>query len=81
MAMIQLQNEDSLLFWTEQSIKGKQLELLGKQFAEWAKLKYGTLEAALRRVEWRRVSRRMTRRAASWASRSSGNSRSPVRAA
>ena len=50
LAMIHIQNEDSLLFWTEQGIKGKQLELLGKQFAEWAKLKYGTLEAALR--EW-----------------------------
>jgi hypothetical protein len=48
LAMIHIQNEDSLLFWTEQNIKGKQLELLGKQFAEWAKLKYGTLEAALR---------------------------------
>src|SRR5262249_15146248 len=48
LAMILIQNEDSLLFWSEQSIKGKQLELLGKQFAEWVKLKYGTLEAALR---------------------------------
>ena len=28
-AIIQLQNEDSLLFWTAQSIKGKQAELLG----------------------------------------------------
>ena len=50
LAMILLQNEDSLLFWSEQTIKGKQLELLGKRFAEWVKLKYGTLEAALR--EW-----------------------------
>ena len=50
LAMILIQNEDSLLFWSEQSIKGKQLELLGRQFAEWAKLKYGTLEVALR--EW-----------------------------
>jgi hypothetical protein len=50
LAMILLQNEDSLLFWSEMNIKGKQLELLGRQFAEWAKLKYGTLEAALR--EW-----------------------------
>jgi hypothetical protein len=50
LALIHIQNEDSLLFWTEQNIKGKQLELLGKQFAEWAKLKYGTLEAALQ--EW-----------------------------
>ena len=46
--MIQIQNEDSLLFWTEQSIKGKQLELLGKQFGDWTKAKYGTLQAALR---------------------------------
>ena len=43
--MIQLQNEDSLLFWTEQNIKGKQLELLGKQFGDWAKKKYGSLDA------------------------------------
>ena len=48
LAMIHIQNEDSLLFWSEQEIKGKQLELLGKQFAEWTKLKYGTLEEALR---------------------------------
>src|SRR5208337_168776 len=48
LAMIQIQNEDSLLFWTEQSIKGKQLELLGKQFGDWTKAKYGTLQAALR---------------------------------
>ena len=48
LAMIQIQNEDSLLFWTEQGIKGKQLELLGKQFGDWTKAKYGTLQAALR---------------------------------
>ena len=47
LAIIQIQNEDSLLFWTEQSIKGKQLELLGKQFGDWTKAKYGTLQAAL----------------------------------
>jgi len=47
-AVIHLQNEDSLLFWTAQSIKGKQLELLGKQFGDWTKVKYGTVEAALR---------------------------------
>lgn len=49
LAMIHIQNEDSLLWWSEQEIKGKQLELLGKQFAEWAKLKYGSLEAALQK--------------------------------
>ncbi len=52
-AVIHLQNEDSLLFWTEQNIKGKQLELLGQQFAEWAKQKYGSLEEALR--QWKSV--------------------------
>lgn len=48
LAMIHLQNEDSLLFWTEQAIKGKQLELLGKQFGDWAKKKYGSIPAARR---------------------------------
>ena len=48
LAMIHLQNEDSLLFWTEQSIKGKQLELLGKQFGDWVKKKYGSIPAARR---------------------------------
>ncbi len=48
LAMIHLQNEDSLLFWTEQNIKGKQLELLGKQFGDWAKKKYGSIPAARR---------------------------------
>ncbi len=46
LAIIQLQNEDSLLFWTAQSIKGKQAELLGRQFGEWLKGKYGSLAAA-----------------------------------
>ncbi len=48
LAMIHIQNEDSLLFWTEQAIKGTQLELLGKQFADWAQRKYGSLDAARR---------------------------------
>ena len=48
LACIQLHNEDSLLWWTAQAIKGRQLELLGKQFGLWAAAKYGTVEAALR---------------------------------
>ena len=48
LAMIHLQNEDSLLFWTVQGIKGKQLELLGKQFGDWANKKYGSIAAARR---------------------------------
>jgi hypothetical protein len=48
LAMFHIQNEDSLLFWTEQEIKGKQLELLGKQFGDWVKKKYGSIPAARR---------------------------------
>ena len=42
LAIIQLQNEDSLLFWTAQIIKGKQAELLGRQFGDWLNRKYGS---------------------------------------
>ncbi len=48
LAIIQLQNEDSLLFWTAQNIKGKQAELLGRQFGQWLTAKYGSLEKAYR---------------------------------
>jgi hypothetical protein len=54
LAIIQLQNEDSLLFWTQQTIKGKQLELLGRKFAAWLTRKYGSLEAA--QTAWNGVS-------------------------
>ncbi len=47
-AVIEIQNEDSLLFWTEQGIKGQQLALLGQQFGDWLKRKYGSLDAAQR---------------------------------
>ncbi len=47
LAIIQLQNEDSMLFWTMQSVKGRQLQVLGKQFGGWLKKKYGSLENAL----------------------------------
>jgi hypothetical protein len=46
LAILQLQNEDSLLFWTAQNIKGKQAEILGAQFGQWLKRKYKSLEAA-----------------------------------
>jgi len=46
LAIIQLQNEDSLLFWSAQGIKGKQADLLGRQFGDWLKEKYGSLSAA-----------------------------------
>jgi hypothetical protein len=47
LAIIQLQNEDSMLFWTMQNVKGRQLELLGEQFGKWLTRKYGSLERAV----------------------------------
>lgn len=44
--IIQVQNEDSLLFWTMQGVKPEQLERLGKKFAKWLDAKYGSLAAA-----------------------------------
>jgi len=43
-AIFQIQNEDSLLFWTFNLIKGEQLRLLEKKFFLWAKKKYNTID-------------------------------------
>ena len=45
-ALIQIQNEDSLLFWTTQGLKPPQRELLGQSFAAWLTRKYRSLDAA-----------------------------------
>lgn len=45
-AIFQIQNEDSLLFWTESAIKGAQRRELGRQFGQWLVKKYGSLEKA-----------------------------------
>jgi hypothetical protein len=45
-ALIQVQNEDSLLFWTIQSVKPAQQALLSRKFADWLVKKYGSLERA-----------------------------------
>ncbi|MEA5512289.1 hypothetical protein VB715_21180 [Crocosphaera sp. UHCC 0190] len=45
-AIIQLQNEDSLLFWTFDQLKGRDLEILKHQFSDWLIKKYGSLEKA-----------------------------------
>jgi hypothetical protein len=45
-AIFQIQNEDSLFFWTLQGVKPAQLELLGKKFGQWLVKKYGSLDAA-----------------------------------
>jgi hypothetical protein len=44
--IIQIQNEDSLLFWTTQGMKPALLERLGKKFGQWLVQKYGSLEKA-----------------------------------
>ena len=46
LAIIQIQNEDSLLFYTSQGIKGTARTELRRQFGQWAAKKYGSLEKA-----------------------------------
>lgn len=46
LAIFQIQNEDSLLFWTERSIQGEQRVALANLFGEWLQRKYGSVEAA-----------------------------------
>ena len=50
-AIIQLQNEDSLLFYTASRISGRPLEVLTKKFGDFLKRKYGSLEKALSRFK------------------------------
>ncbi|MDY6940283.1 MAG: hypothetical protein SWY16_21840 [Cyanobacteriota bacterium] len=50
-AIVQLQNEDSLLFWTVDKIEGRDLELLGDRFGAWLESKYGSLAEASRAWE------------------------------
>lgn len=45
-AIAQVQNEDSLLFWTFQAIKPPQKAVLAKDFAAWLTKKFGSLGAA-----------------------------------
>ena len=46
LAVIEIQNEDSLLFWTVQGIKGQAHRELRKQFGWFVAQKYGSLERA-----------------------------------
>jgi hypothetical protein len=55
LAIIQIQNEDSLFFWTLQGMKAPQLEVLGKKFGRWLEKKYGSLDAAAEAWEKLRV--------------------------
>ncbi|MFN4242518.1 MAG: hypothetical protein ACK4PI_04695 [Tepidisphaerales bacterium] len=45
-AIVQVKNEDSLLFWTFQDVRPAQRRLIGRQFGQWAAGKYGSLEKA-----------------------------------
>ncbi len=45
-AIIQIQNEDGMFFWTMDAIKPPQKRLLGRKFAAWLVAKYGSLDAA-----------------------------------
>jgi hypothetical protein len=45
-AIIQVENEDAVFFWTMASIKPELARMVGQQFAQWAIVKYGSLEAA-----------------------------------
>ena len=46
-AIIQVHNEDSLLFWTLDGIAPEQKRVLGQKFAAWLIKKYGALDKAL----------------------------------
>lgn len=50
LAIFQLQNEDSLLFWTVDAIRGPQREALERRFADFVREKYGSLLKA--QIAW-----------------------------
>ena len=58
-AGVEIINEDSYLFWTfsDKNIPAPQLQILESQFADWAKEKYGSLEAALKKWNGLKVER------------------------
>lgn len=64
-AMIQIQNEDSLLFWSMQSINGQALKDLRKLYRKWLLKKYGSPENILQ--AWKGCAPR--RRSSRWITR------------
>ena len=50
-AIIQIQNEDGMFFWTIDGIKPEEKQLLGRKFAAWLVSKYGSLDDA--RDSWK----------------------------
>lgn len=63
-AIFQIQNEDSLLFWTINSLQGDDRERLRKQFGQWLKDKYGSLAKA--RQAWNAVEAQGAQRPSDW---------------
>ena len=47
LAIFQIQNEDSLLFWTIQNLKGGPKRRFGKMFGDWAAKRYGSPAKAI----------------------------------
>src|SRR5882672_1972541 len=45
-AIFQIQNEDSMLFWTMESVKGEERKRLLQKFGAWAAKKYGSMDKA-----------------------------------
>ncbi|MFN4147288.1 MAG: T9SS type A sorting domain-containing protein [Runella sp.] len=50
-ALIQIKNEDSVLFWTIQAVKNDLKEAIEKAFFQWAIAKYGSAQATLQAWE------------------------------
>ncbi len=46
-AVIQVHNEDSILFWTFNALTPRQLKVVGAQFSDWVTQRYGSLPKAL----------------------------------
>src|SRR5262249_46313186 len=44
LAIFQIQNEDSLLFWTIEAVKGEERKRLMQKFGAWAVKKYGGMD-------------------------------------
>ncbi len=55
LGIFQIQNEDSLLFWTIQNLKGGPERRFGKQFGDWAAKRYGSVEKAIARWNGERL--------------------------
>lgn len=47
LAIVQVKNEDSIIFWTFSAIEGAQKRLLQKRYGDWLVSKYGSLDRAV----------------------------------